>query len=487
MRIKFLIIAAAFIISSNGCLSEGKSDKKKPNVLFILVDDLGWKDLGYTGSTFYETPNIDKLASEGMVFTDAYAASPVCSPSRAAIMSGKYPARLNLTDYIPGNRHYGPHKNQKLASQPFNLQLDLEEYTLAEAFKDAGYTTFFAGKWHLGENEKFYPQHQGFDINKGGNSTGHPAGGYFAPYNNPQLEDGEKGEYLTDRLTDETISFIKNNKEKPFFAYLSFYTVHLPMQGKPEKVEKYRDKLSEMNYSGEEFIKKGDTYHKQWQNMPHYAAMVESMDENVGRVLKFLEKENLDKNTIVVFTSDNGGMATSNRTDNIPTTNLPLRAGKGYLYEGGIRVPLVLRWPGETETGAVIDFPTTATDLYPTLLDLAEIEPEKPQHFDGISLKSVLENKTPEERPVFWHYPHYSGGLGGRPSGAVRFGDFKLIEFFEDNRVELYNLKNDLEEENDLFEVYPEKAEELKQMLHNWRKDVKAQMPYPNPDYTVEN
>ena len=487
MRIKFLIIAAAFIISSNGCLSEGISDKKKPNVLFILVDDLGWKDLGYTGSTFYETPNIDKLASEGMVFTDAYAASPVCSPSRAAIMSGKYPARLNLTDYIPGNRHYGPHKNQKLASQPFNLQLDLEEYTLAEAFKDAGYTTFFAGKWHLGENEKFYPQHQGFDINKGGNSTGHPAGGYFAPYNNPQLEDGEKGEYLTDRLTDETISFIKNNKEKPFFAYLSFYTVHLPMQGKPKKVEKYRDKLSEMNYAGNEFVKKGDTYHKQWQNMPHYAAMVESMDENVGRVLKFLEKENLDENTIVVFTSDNGGMATSNRTDNIPTTNLPLRAGKGYLYEGGIRVPLILRWPGETEAGAVIDFPTTATDLYPTLLDLAEIEPEKPQHFDGISLKSVLENKTPEERPVFWHYPHYSGGLGGRPSGAVRFGDFKLIEFFEDNRVELYNLKNDLEEENDLFEVYPEKAEELKQMLHNWRKDVKAQMPYPNPDYTVEN
>jgi len=357
MRVKFLSIAAAFLIFSNGCLSEGKSDKKKPNVLFILVDDLGWKDLGYTGSTFYETPNIDKLASEGTVFTDAYAASPVCSPSRAAIMSGKYPARLNLTDYIPGNRHYGPHKNQKLASQPFNLQLDLEEYTLAEAFKDAGYTTFFAGKWHLGENEKFYPQHQGFDINKGGNSTGHPAGGYFAPYNNPQLEDGEKGEYLTDRLTDETISFIKNNKEKPFFAYLSFYTVHLPMQGKPKKVEKYRDKLSEMNYAGNEFVKKGDTYHKQWQNMPHYAAMVESMDENVGRVLKFLEKENLDENTIVVFTSDNGGMATSNRTDNIPTTNLPLRAGKGYLYEGGIRVPLVLRWPGETETGAVIDFP----------------------------------------------------------------------------------------------------------------------------------
>jgi arylsulfatase A-like enzyme len=477
------MIAAAFVIFSNGCLPKGKSENKKPNVLYILVDDLGWKDLGFTGSTFYETPNIDKLASEGTVFTDAYAASPVCSPSRAAIMSGKYPARLNLTDYIPGNRHYGPHKNQKLASHPFKLQLDLEEYSLAEAFKDAGYKTFFAGKWHLGEEGKFYPLHQGFDINKGGNSTGHPAGGYFAPYQNPQLGDGEDGEYLTDRLTDETIDFIEKNKDNPFFAYLSFYTVHLPMQGKSEKVEKYRDKLSAMKYSGKEFIKKGDTYHKQWQNMPHYAAMVESMDENVGRVLKFLEKVNLADNTIVVLTSDNGGMATSNRTDNIPTTNLPLRAGKGYLYEGGIRVPLIIRWPGETEAGAVTDFPTTATDFYPTLLDLAEIEPEEPQHFDGVSLKPLLEGQTMDERPIFWHYPHYSGGLGGPPSGAVRFGDFKLIEFFEDDRVELYNLKNDLNEENDLSEIHPEKAEELKKLLHQRKKNVGAQRPFPNPAY----
>lgn len=487
MKIKSLIFATAVFMLCQGCSPIEKSKDEKPNVLFILVDDLGWADLGYTGSTFYETPNIDKLKTEGMVFTDAYAASPICSPSRAAIMSGKYPARLNLTDYIPGNRHYGPHKNQKLASHPFNLQLDLEEYTLAEAFKDAGYKTFFAGKWHLGEEEKFYPQHQGFDINKGGNSTGHPAGGYFAPYQNPQLEDRKDGEYLTDRLTDETINFIKNNKDQPFFAFLSFYTVHLPMQGKPEKVEKYRDKLSQMNYAGEEFVKRDETFYKQRQNMPHYAAMVESLDENVGRILDWLEKEKLADNTIVVFTSDNGGMATSNRTDNIPTTNLPLRAGKGYLYEGGIRVPLILRWTGDTEAGAVTDYPTTATDLYPTLLDLAEIEPGKPQHFDGVSLKSVLENKTPEVRPVFWHYPHYSGGLGGTPSGAVRLGDFKLIEFYEDGHVELYNLKNDLEEENDLSEVHPEKAEELKAMLHKWRKEVKAQMPFRNPEYSKGN
>jgi len=460
---------------------------EKPNVIFILVDDLGWADLGYTGSTFYETPNIDRLASKGTVFTDAYAACPVCSPSRAAIMSGKYPARVNLTDYIPGNRHYGPHENQKLASHPFKLHLDLEEVTLAEAFKEAGYNTMFAGKWHLGEEEKYYPTHQGFDINKGGNNTGHPAGGYFAPYNNPQLEDGETGEYLTDRITDEVIDFIKSATEKPFLAYLSFYTVHLPMQGKPEKVKKYKQKLEETVYSGNELIKKGDTYYKHWQNMPHYAAMVESMDENVGRVLKFLEKEKLAENTIIVFTSDNGGMATSNRTDNIPTTNLPLRAGKGYLYEGGIRVPLIISWPGKINAGFKTDYPTIATDLYPTLMDLADIGLKKSQHVDGMSLKPVLKNEKTEERPIFWHYPHYSGGLGGAPSGAVRLGNFKLIEFFEDNHIELYNLEKDISEAYDLVETNPEKVNELKMLLHKWRKDVGAQMPFANPDYVGEN
>ncbi len=483
MKINFFITVAALLIICYGCLFEGKSKNDKPNILFILVDDLGWADLGYTGSQFYETPSVDKLAASGMVFTDAYAASPICSPSRAAIMTGKYPARLNLTDYIPGNRHHGPHKNQKLASHPFKLQLDLEEYTLAEAFKNAGYTTFFAGKWHIGEEEKYYPHHQGFDINKGGNNTGHPAGGYFAPYKNPQLEDGEEGEYLTDRLTDETIDFIKKNKDNPFFVYLSFYTVHLPMQGKPGKVDKYRNKRSEMNYSGEEFIKEGETYHKQWQNMPHYAAMVESMDENVGRLLQLLEQENLSGNTIVVFTSDNGGMSTSNRTDNIPTTNLPLRAGKGYLYEGGIREPLIFYWPGKTEAGSTTDFPATGTDLYPTLLDLTGIQLNPQQHRDGISLMPLLQGEDMVERPLFWHYPHYSGGLGGRPSGAVRLGDYKLIEFFEDGRLELYNLKNDIKEEIDLAKSQPEKAEELKRLLHQWRKDVGAQMPFPNPAY----
>jgi arylsulfatase A-like enzyme len=484
MKLKFFIPVAASFIICYGCLYEGKSENDKPNILFILVDDLGWADLSFNGSQFYETPNIDKLAASGMVFTDAYAASPICSPSRAAIMTGKFPARLNLTDYIPGNQHYGPHKNQKLASHPFKLQVDLEEYTMAEAFKDAGYHTFFAGKWHLGEEDKYYPQHQGFDINKGGNKTGTPAGGYFAPYKNPQLEDGVEGEYLTDRLTDETIDFIRKNKDTAFFSFLSFYTVHLPMQGKPDKVEKYRNKLAQMNYDKQEFVKKGETYHKQWQNMTHYAAMVESLDENVGRLLQVLEQENLSENTIVVFTSDNGGMGTSNRTDNIPTTNLPLRAGKGYLYEGGIREPLIFQWSGKIKAGSSSDFPASGMDMYATLLDLSGIKLRQEQHQDGISLKPILEGRKMDERPLFWHYPHYSGGLGGRPSGAVRSGDYKLIEFYEDNRVELYNLKNDISEKSDLAKSQPEKAEELKQLLHQWRKDVGAQMPFPNPAYT---
>ena len=475
---KILIVCMPLIA---GCNSTGNN--KKPNILFILVDDLGWSDLGYTGSTFYETPHVDELASQGMVFTDAYAACPVCSPSRAAIMSGKHPARLNLTDWIPGNRHYGPHEDQKLASKPFKLHLDLHETTLAESFKAAGYSTFFAGKWHLGEKNKYFPNRQGFDVNKGGNGTGHPAGGYFAPYQNPQLKDGPKGEYLTDRLADETIKFIKQNNGKPFFAYLSFYTVHLPMQGKPDKVKKYRKKLSEMDYKGKEFVKRGDTYYKQWQNMPHYAAMVESMDENVGRVLKTLKNKGVDQNTIVVFTSDNGGMATSSQTGNIPTTNLQLKAGKGYLYEGGIRVPLIIRWPGEIEAGSTSDFPVTGTDYYPTLLDLAGIAKKPGQHQDGISLKPVLKGKDMDERPIYWHYPHYSGGLGGTPSAAIRLGNYKLIEFYEDDHLELYNLENDIGENQDISGKKPEITAKLKKMLKDWRTEVNAQMPYPNPAY----
>ncbi|MEX2564975.1 MAG: sulfatase, partial [Cyclobacteriaceae bacterium] len=353
---------------------------KKPNILFVLADDLGYHDLGYTGSRFYETPHIDQLASEGMIFTNAYASSPICSPSRAAIMTGKHPARINLTDYIPGNRHYGPHPDQKLASHLFNLFLDPAEKTMAEAFKENGYLTFFAGKWHLGEKEMHYPENHGFDVNMGGNHTGHPAGGYFSPYNNPQLPDGPEGEYLTDRLTDETIAFISQKRKQPFFALLSYYTVHLPLQGKAEKVEKYQEKRNTMQYKGEGYEQQDKTYIKNHQNNPEYAAMVESMDENIGRLMEALSQTGLDRSTLVIFTSDNGGMATSNIMEQIPTSNAPLRTGKGYLHEGGIRVPLIFRWPGTINASSRNEVPVTGTDLYPTFLDMAGLSVLPEQH-----------------------------------------------------------------------------------------------------------
>ena len=457
-----------------------------PNVLFILVDDMGYTDLTCTGSDFYETPNIDRLAAESAVFNFAYAAAPVSSPSRAAIMTGKYPARINLTDYIPGNQAYGPHADQMLASQPFNLHLDRNETSIGEAFLRNGYSTFFAGKWHLSETEEYYPERFGFETNKGGNKSGHPAGGYFSPYKNPQLPDGVKGEYLTDRLTDETIRFLKQKRgNKPFFAYLSYYTVHLPMQAKEEKIEKYRRKLENRvsDEVSDRFYKEGNTYYKKCQDMPVYAAMIEHLDDNIGRLMQCLKDEGLDKNTIVVFTSDNGGMATSNITGNIPTSNLPLRAGKGYLYEGGIKVPLFVRWSGMIEAGTVDDVPVCHTDLYPTLLDLCGQPLLKKQHVDGVSLKSVLMENKQKRGPIFWHYPHYSGGLGGKPSAAVRLGEYKLIEFFEDNHVELYRVTDDAGEKNDLSSRLYKRTEKMRKMLHEWYRKVNAKMPIKNEYY----
>ncbi|WP_375585820.1 sulfatase [Cyclobacterium xiamenense] len=457
-----------------------------PNVLFILVDDLGYQDLGFTGSRFYETPNIDKLASEGMVFTNAYAASPICSPSRAAILTGKYPARLNLTDYIPGNRHYGPHPNQQLASHPFKLFLDPEETSMAEAFRATGYATFFAGKWHLGETEEYYPENQGFEINRGGNHTGHPAGGYFSPYNNPQLPDGPEGEYLTDRLTAETIRFISEKKDAPFFAFLSFYTVHLPLQGKAEKVKKYEEKRRTSKYEGPAFDQQNGTFFKNHQDRPDYAAMVESLDENIGRLMHALAKEGLDQNTLVVFTSDNGGMASSNLAGQIPTSNAPLRTGKGYLYEGGIRVPLIFRWPNNIEPGSSSTFPVTGTDLYPTVPDMAGSKLRPMQHLDGISLKPVLTGEKLDVRPLFWYFPHYSGGLGGRPSAAIREGQYKLIHFFETNESELYNLEKDPEENSDIGKSLPKIKSRLANTLHQWIAEMAVKLPFPNPSYQPE-
>ncbi len=452
--------------------------RKRPNFVFFLVDDLGWKDLGCYGSTFYDTPNIDRLAASGMRFTDAYAACPVCSPTRASIMTGKYPARLGITDWIPGQRP----KNRKLLAPPIHNQLALGEVTIAEALKEAGYRTFFAGKWHLG-GEGFFPEQQGFDINKGGHHRGSPPGGYYSPYKNPKLKDGPAGEYLTDRLTDESIRFLQARGKEPFLLYLSFYTVHTPIQACKRHLETFKKKAEALPpLKGPDQIKERDGWTKLRQDNPAYASMVHAMDENVGRVLDKLDQLGLTETTVVVFMSDNGGLSTLRRRG-YPTSNLPLRAGKGWCYEGGIREPMIIRAPGVTRPGGVCGVPVTSTDFYPTMLELAGLAARPKQHVDGLSLVPLLAGgKTLPRDAIYWHYPHYHGSTW-TPGAAVRAGDWKLIEFYDEGTVELYNLSKDIGERRDLARKMPEKKNELLTLLHTWQKRVGAKMPRPNPDY----
>ena len=454
---------------------------RRPNVLFILADDLGWRDLGCYGSTFYETPNIDRLARQSMRFTDAYAACPVCSPTRASILTGKYPQRVAATDYFGAA---GPDKwrrNTRLLPAPYSDRLPLEEVTLAEAFKEAGYATFFAGKWHLGP-EGFWPENQGFDINMGGTDKGGPYGGnkYFSPYGNPRLPDGPPGEHLPDRLAAETVKFIESSKDKPFFAYLSFYSVHTPLMARPDLRAKYEQKARSVRHEGPAWVPEGSRLARQVQDHAVYAGMVEAMDQAVGKVLAALDRLGLADNTIVIFTSDNGGLSTS---EGSPTSNVPLRAGKGWLYEGGIRVPLIIRWPGVTAPGSVCGQPVTSTDFYPTLLEVAGLPLRPAQHLDGVSLVSLLRGTgAPEREGIYWHYPHY-GNQGGAPGGAVRAGDWKLIEWYEDGRLELFNLKEDIGEKVNLADKHPQIARELHEKLKAWRQRVAARMPSPNPSF----
>jgi arylsulfatase A-like enzyme len=438
------------------------AEPRTPNVVVILMDDLGWADVGCYGSTFYETPNTDRLAAQGMRFTNAYAAGCVCSPTRASIMCGKYPARLHLTDFLTGRTD---RPSQKLLRPKVEQRLSLDEISLARALKPAGYVTASIGKWHLGGPE-FSPEKHGFDVNIGGSITGSPPGGYFK-FKAPNLTARNDEEYLTDRLSEEAEAFIEKNKDKPFFLYLAHYAVHIPLQGKKDLIEKYdkKDKPA-----------KG-------QNNAIYAAMVQSMDEGVGRVMKKLDELKLADNTVVIFTSDNGGLSVKEGPNTPSTDNAPLRAGKGYLYEGGIREPFILRWPGVVKAGSVCEVPVASQDLYPTILQLAGVKPAEGQVIDGESLVPLLkETGKPARDALYWHYPHYSN-QGGRPSGAVRRGEYKLIEFYEDDHVELYNLKDDVGESNDLAQKLPEEAARLRKLLADWRKSVNAQMPTPNPDY----
>ncbi|MCH2590103.1 MAG: sulfatase [Planctomycetales bacterium] len=459
------------------------SASERTNVVFFLVDDLGWTDLGCFGSSFYDTPHVDGLARSGMKFTNAYAACPVCSPTRASILTGKYPSRTGITDYINaggGNQPGKWRRNTKLLPAAYKDRMAHKEVTLAEALKEAGYATFFAGKWHLGP-EGFWPESQGFDVNRGGITRGGPYGGkkYFSPYGNPRLKDGPPGEHLPARLANETVKFIETNREKPFLAYLSFYSVHTPLIARKDLRQKYlakRKKLDAAAVAGEFSKREHRRRVRTLQAHAVYAGMIEAMDQAVGTVLSGLKRLGLEKNTAVFFMSDNGGLSTS---EGHPTSNLPLRGGKGWMYEGGIREPMIVRWPGVTAAGSVCKQVVTSTDFYPTILEITGLKARPAQHRDGVSFVSLLKGKTRKRGPLLWHYPHY-GNQGGAPAGAVREGRWKLIEWYEDKRVELFDLESDIGENRDLAEGQPERVRAMRATLHRMLKETGAVMPARN-------
>jgi arylsulfatase A-like enzyme len=441
-----------------------------PNIVLIYVDDLGWRDAGFMGSTYYETPNIDRIAREGITFSHAYANAPNCAPSRASLMSGQYTPRHGIFTVASPAR--GDARLRRLVPSSTRAILDTSIVTIAEALAAGGYATAQFGKWHLGDGD-FGPTGQGFGTAAGGDLRGLPPS-YFYPYGNsddalPGLSTGgREGEYLTDRLTDEALRFIDRNQDRPFFLYLSHYAVHTPLQAPDSLVEKYR-------------AKPGDDVH----NDPTYAAMIERVDAGVGRILDRLGALRLALRTVVIFYSDNGGYG--------PATSMaPLRGSKGMLYEGGIRVPLAVRWPGRLAPFRTDVTPVLGTDLYPTFLDLAGLDAPAGQPLDGVSLVPLLTGDgLLRPRPLFWHFPAYLGAYRGMegpwrttPAGAVRYGDFKLIEFFEDGRLELYNLANDPGEAHDLADEMPEKVQELHRLMQDWRQDLGAPVPTePNPEY----
>ena len=435
---------------------------KKPNFLFIFIDDMGWKDLKCTGSDFYETPNIDRLCSQGMMFDNAYASCPVCSPSRASFLTGKYPARLGVTDWIDmGTFH--PLRG-KVIEAPYIKHLPAGEYTIAQALKDEGYHTWHVGKWHLGGPE-FYPETFGFEKNIGGCSWGNPHKGYFSPYGIENLPEGPEGEYLTDRLTDEAIALLwENQKEddsRPFFMNLCYYAVHTPIQAKTEDIIRFEEKAHRLGLDQETVLVEGE-YHRTEdkkgkrvvrrikQSDPVYAAMIWNLDQNVGRVLEELERSGQAERTVVVFTSDNGGLATA---EGSPTCNAPAAEGKGWMYEGGTRVPLLMRYPGLISPGSRCSTAVTTPDFYPTFLELAGIKIKEGCGIDGRSMVPLLRGELMPERPIFWHYPHY-GNQGGAPGASVI-----------------------LSEKKNIIEEKPEKGDELRALLHQWHEEVAALFP----------
>ncbi|RKE04380.1 arylsulfatase A-like enzyme [Marinifilum flexuosum] len=457
-------------------------EEVKPNILYFLVDDMGGMDAHYLGSDFYETPNMDRLASQGVKFTNAYVSHPRCVPSRYSIMTGKYPARINRP---------GPGK------------MKLEEVTVAEGLKEAGYSTFFAGKWHLTMGGESMPENQGFDYNIAGGHAGAPIS-YFYPYNSPAhhqfkipilgLEDGHEDEYLTDRLTTETIEYLKqhvgNHPDQPFFAFLSHYGVHEPFHAKKEYIEKFKRKLDSIEFKQPEFIRESHGYTKMRQDNAEYAAMLYSVDESLGRLMKTLEDLKQMDNTIVVFYSDNGGLSnTGTEVRPLATSNYPLRAGKGHLYEGGVRVPLVVKWNGVTKPGSICNALITGTDFFPAFLEASGMSLRPQDHLDGQSFLWALkgeQNPNPQ-RAIYWHNclarPLRTGDYN---STAVRRGKYKLIDFYLKDSLELYNVEDDIMESENLADKLPEERDELLQLIQDWRKDVNANMTMKESKSTVK-
>ncbi len=459
---------------------------RKPNIVFFFIDDLGWSDLGCYGSKYHLTPNIDSLAGRGMRFTDGYAACPVCSPTRAALMTGKFPARLGITDWIGAGR-----RSNILSTPPNVAALPQAELTFAEVLSKAGYTTAYFGKWHLGARERDHPNTQGFDYHRGVNRAGAP-GSYFYPFTRkkkpggkpaahdvPDFSEAPRDSYLTDLLADEAVQFIEKSKDNPFLLLLSHYSVHTPIQARGQDVAQYTDRLKQLGLPADVSLrpeKYGNT--RTTQNNPAFAAMVASVDRSVGKVLGKVRELGLEGDTLVVFTSDNGGLSTLSAKRKAPTSCLPLRAGKGWLYEGGVRVPTIVSWPGVTKPGSISSVPVVTTDFYPTLLAAAGLPLRPAQHLDGVDLTPLLKGGKLGARSLYWHYPHYHGSAN-RPSASVRKGDYKLVRWYEDGTEELFNLADDLAETTDLADRQKPKRRELSADLDRWLKSVKAKMAVP--------
>lgn len=474
-------LAWAFFILAMLGAATSQADTPRRNFLFILIDDLGCRDLSVEGSTYYESPNIDRIAEGGMRFAFGYATCQVCSPSRASIMTGKFTARHGITDWIGAKEGTAWKRNTKLLPPHYEHGLPHEDVSLAEALKEGGYTTFFAGKWHLG-GKGSWPEDHGFDINVAGWDRGSPAGGFFAPYKNPNIEDGPPGESLPLRLGRETADFIERCKDKPFLAYLSFYSVHAPIQTTRKLWKKHRDKATENPHEGPRFTIDRTLPVRQVQDCPIYAGMIEAMDDAIGTVLDKLGELNLDEDTVVIFTSDNGGVSSG---DAYATSNLPYRGGKGRQWGGGIREPYYIKVPGLTKPGSMTETPATGADFYPTILELAGLPLRPEQHVDGMSLVPVLKGGDLPERDLFWHYPHY-GNQGGEPSGIIHSGPWKLIHYYEDGRDELYRVREDIGELNDLAATHPRVVKQLRGKLERFLKETEARMPVKNPNYDSE-